>query len=1033
MRNTATKPDRIKCSWKITALVTLGILVISLFHLSPLLGYFNQAIPFSYVPYTGYDRMPLVPGDHLQFYYWSWIMVDNLFGPSQFFTNPYEFNTFLSAGTPVFANFPFSLLYVAFYPLGPVSAYNILVIISYVLAGLFAFLLAREVLEDWLPALPAAFLYAFLPFRAAQTLSGHLNGFVAFLVPMCLFCLERGFKRKSWFWGLLAGFSVFIMSLMEGHLVYYTTLFLGLYLPLRIAFYLKESPAEDAAKKPEGGLAFIPLAVGLVVGVAAHLQEVRAGRVDFVSVWLASSLFVYMVSALSAWLLGSWLITSLTGLDLAKARRLAARSMLPLAVLGLYPLQVLVSIPRLGTLLSLAAVLGSSWLLLPALWRNRRRTSIPWARLAPVWTTAFGVAAGAAYMMHIKSKVFNASIASKGRTLEEVKLFAPTIKDFFDASNIHVEGFLYLGLGIPLLALAAIILMAAFRQGARPKAYLAGIWAALAVLLSILCMGPRLPGVHLYAFLYKYMPFFNFPRVPGRLFLYAALMFMLLACWGLKQLLPIRAPKRRSAALAAMALALAAFFTWDLWPPLKPGICLIPPPGPIEQGVRAHLPTGPNAEKRLLGLPIWPGDSHQSSAYEYIITNTRALTINGYAPVTPSAYRDKIYWPLDPLNRGETSAEILELLKKNKVGLIAFMDDEQIYPRKISPYPPSLARKRLLSANAVSYLGQAGNCFFMGVDHKAPPGPPAGRVTSLVTSLWEAHFLRCGTGRLVEDKHASGWGLLFKQPATPLGPLGPRLERFRGNVAVAKAGLDEPGALSYGPYQTFPSGSYTAYFRLRRGKGGGAPGHIDVSAESGKIVLAKSDLTPELLPPDEKWHDVAIDFGLDKSRRLELRTYFNGKSDLALDVVLVKFADRAGMADFYPAAELWRQTGDLAKDDRVPGGQAVKAKAGWHPPLYLMHGPQQTLEPGSYRAGFRLAKDGDSPPKGPLTAELVVATDLGQRVLGHRMVQSGQLGGDYRDFTVDFKIPRRCEIGLRVLYREGADLLLAGANIKRLP
>ena len=957
-------------------------------------------------------------------------MVDNLFGPSAFFTNPYEFNTFLSAGTPVFANFPFSLLYVAFYPLGPVSAYNLLVIISYVLAGLFAFLLAREVLDDWLAAIPAAFLYAFLPFRAAQTLSGHLNGFVAFLVPACLFCLERGFRRKSWFWGLLAGFCVFVMSLMEGHLVYYTTLFLGLYLPLRIAYYLKDTQAETGADKPGPSLALIPLAVGLVVGLAAHLQEVRVGRVEFFSIWLASSLSVYMLSALAAWLLGSWLITSFTGLTHGGAKRLAARAMAPLALLGLYPIQVLADIPRLGTILALASVLGSAVILLPALWKNRVRIRLPLGRLAPVWTTALGVAAGAAYMMHIKSKVFNASIASKGRTLDEVKLFAPTIKDFFNASNIHVEGFLYLGLGISLLALAALVLLAAFRRGSGPRAYLASIWAALAVLLSILCMGPRLPGVHLYAFLYKHMPFFNFPRVPGRLFLYAALMFMLLAGWGLKHIIRTTGTGKKTAVLA---LALAAFFTWDLWPPLKPGICLIPPPGPIEQTVKANLPTGPEADKRLLGLPIWPGDSHQSSAYEYIITNTRALTMNGYAPVTPSAYRDKIYWPLDPMNRGETSAGILKLLAKNKVGLIAFMDDEQIYPRKISPFPPSLARKRLLAAHAINYLGQAGNCFFMGVDYMAPPGPPASQVTSPVTSLWEAHFLRRNTGRLVEDKNASGWGLLFKQPSTPLGPLGPRLERFAGNVALAKAGRDKPGPISFGPYQTFPSGSYTAFFRLRRGVKGGMPGQIDISTDAGKKVLTRLELTPGVLPADGKWHDVALGFALDESRKLEFRTYFNGNSDLALDVVLVKFADRAKVAEFYPAAELWRQTGDLNKDDRVPGGQAVKAIAGWHPPLYLMHGPQQTLPPGKYRAEFRLAKDGEDAPQAPLAAELVVATDLGQRPLGHRPVKSGELGKDYKNFSVEFNLTRRCEIGLRVLYREGVNLLVAGAAVKRLP
>ena len=203
---------------------------------------------------------------------------------------------------------------------------------------------------------------------------------------------------------------------------------------------------------------------------------------------------------------------------------------------------------------------------------------------------------------------------------------------------------------------------------------------------------------------------------------------------------------------------------------------------------------------------------------------------------------------------------------------------------------------------------------------------------------------------------------------------------------------------------------------------------MEVCTDEGRRSLARNELDLNLLPADGRWHDVPLEFEVKGLTKLEFRTYFGGKSDLDLDVVLVSFADARVMGRFLPAADLWRQCGDLARDKEVEGGLAVEAKAGYTPSLYLMHGPQETCAPGAYRARFKLALTELAPAQAPVV-ELAAATDLGRRPLARRRVSAGDLARDYREVVLDFTVKRRCEVGLRVRYLGGASLRLAGVTL----
>jgi len=1005
-------------------LLALAVLGLALAQTHPLWLFLGEGIPYGYRVVPGYEVVPAMPGDHLQFLYWCWLLGDNLFGPSAFLTNPYEFNTFLTPnGLPGFANFPFSLLYVLFSPLGQAPAYNALVLVSYLLAGLCAYGLAAEVLKDRVAALPAGIIFALLPFRAAQVLSGHLYGFVAFLLPLMLYCLERGWRRASWLWGAGAGVCLVAMGLMEPHLVYYSALFLGLYVLLRLLLM----HLEDYLQAGGPGEALLALAGGLGAGVMAHVYLIRDGG-QFFSSGLGEALGLYAALALCLWLLASWLITALTTLTLARARTLAARGFLPWAGLALYALQLKLDIPYLGSVLLVLALVASLYLTLPPIWPHRKFALGIGRRWLPVWPLAVGLCLTVARMLLVKASNFDQSIAGQGRGLHEVLLFAPRLHDLLDINNPHMEKLVHLGWVLAGLSLLALTLLALARPIKARQASLAAIWAFLAALSGLLALGPTVKAAPLYELFYSIVPFFNFPRVPGRLIIFAVLMLSLLAGWAVREL--SGGPRRKAWLSAALSLALTTGLAWDLGWPARTGVSLLTAPGQVAAGVTSQMITGPGSPERLLGLPIWPGDSHQSSVYELLITQTRAQMVNGYSPVVPRSYVKQVFQPLYALDLGMVDKTALENLDKLAVKLVTFHDDSLVYSPKVCPYPPALARQRLMASGAFFYVARHGNIFLLSLKSGARPDPAPGKIISPVTSLWEAEDMPRETGELLEEKEASGWGLLFLDAVREGQPLPPRRPRAAGNVVRARAGQHKAGFLCFGPYKAFPPGSYVASFRLRRpqDKPAASPGWVEVSADKGQRALGKLSLSRDILPADGAWHDVKIPFNLPVITELELRSFFTGQEDLDLDVITVEFAESLPADGFYRAQDMWRETGELIGDRWVEGGMAVEGRAGRNPPLNLMQGPQKTYDPGRYLVSFRLAKSGQASGK-EAAAHLVVATDLGLRPLADKYVKAEELTEVYQDFNLELDLKRRCELGLRVKFLGVASLRLAGASV----
>jgi len=86
---------------------------------------------------------------------------------------------------------------------GAVVAWNLLVLLTFVLAGLAGLAWLRELGLDRRAAAVGGLVFAIAPYRVEQTV-GHLLGPIAVLLPLALFGFERGLRRSP-VWHALAG------------------------------------------------------------------------------------------------------------------------------------------------------------------------------------------------------------------------------------------------------------------------------------------------------------------------------------------------------------------------------------------------------------------------------------------------------------------------------------------------------------------------------------------------------------------------------------------------------------------------------------------------------------------------------------------------------------------------------------------------------------------------------------------------------------------------------------------------------------
>lgn len=984
-------------------IVCLFFLILSLIDTYPLINYLNKGMPYSPYPEKGHEISYMVHGDYLQLYYNLWLFKDALSGNIPFLTNPYEF----SVGEGYMPSFnsqflPMSFFFAIFSVFGGITAYNILVILSYVLTGLSGYLLVKLYTGSWQSALLAGIVLSLFPYRTAQLLAGHPNGFLLFLIPLTIYLLERSFKNGSILASLGAGLSIISISFLEGHFHFYTFLFLSFFLPWRLFFTLDEKSKEISAGQNKINLNDIDIKDAIIVFSAGVLSEISIILVKSNPPILRDPIFytlmVFPFLLIGIWILYSRLFSLAFKVPFKRSLKEDAITYFPLLLFILYLIRFVSRVEHLGKGIAIIAIGGvialKGYRLLkikgiirdrffeayPILKKRFFRTILPFllmCSLTVVWA------------LYTRSHI-ETSIAAEGRPLTQIMKYSPEISDIFKRHNRAVEKNIYFGL-IPF-SLACLGLFIKRMEGRRNILF----FGSLFTVGLILSFGPNLgPYIYLYNILYDHLPFFNYPRVAGRMITITTVMMVVLSGYGLKWLIErVQGDKGSGEQDARYKMHDARYkISWirnpaswiilifigiliDFLPFGLRGISITSKGNAVYEEVRKNL-----GDKKVLEIPIWPGDSAWSSVYQYYVTLYRYHMINGYDPGVSKRYVEEIFGRLYPLDFGELRKEEHQFLKDLNVKYIVMHEEE--FPRKVSPFPFRSSLDNMKRSPYVKFAKKDGPIYLFELNHDVRSGEsPYFKITSPVGGVYQSETMPRLVGTIVKDEEASG-----------------------GEAAFGKRGIGE-GWLQYGPYRTYPTGKYIALFRLKIGDkvSEGEVAVIDISSRLSERVLNKKVINARDFQ-GRGYQDFILPFSVSSPQSLEFRVYYKGITDILVDYTYILSSDEKDPRWSYRSEDLFHLP------DRIEG-------------------PTRRYQKGEYVATFYLKTEDANIISNTITIEVLMESGvIEKKTLSGKVSQKVS---EYAPLSLRYRLDRDAFVDFKIISKDMTKVELKEIEIKRV-
>lgn len=213
----------------------------------PLATHLRDGIPYGYDADPLYATAPMYEGDHLQNYYHFGLLKHAATGHIPWFSNPLEFAAERDSGRVFMYGLPISLLYLPVAFISMPLAYNLLLILSFGLAGASMYLWASWLTGSRAGGIVAALVFNFFPLRLVELFGGHPSGLVAFLFPLTLYYFDMAIARRSAKDGAIAGVLALIGAVQYLYLSYYLLMFLMAYIPWRMFPALMRPSLTDGA------------------------------------------------------------------------------------------------------------------------------------------------------------------------------------------------------------------------------------------------------------------------------------------------------------------------------------------------------------------------------------------------------------------------------------------------------------------------------------------------------------------------------------------------------------------------------------------------------------------------------------------------------------------------------------------------------------------------------------------------------------------------------------------------------------------
>ncbi len=128
-------------------------------------------------------------------------------------------------------------------------------------------------------------------------------------------------------------------------------------------------------------------------------------------------------------------------------------------------------------------------------------------------------------------------------------------------------------------------------------------------------------------------------------------------------------------------------------PSMTPGLCRLDFAQPAYAEVSADAAKAGHPA-HAMAVPLWPGDAHDSSLYQYYASLYRIRLINGYSPKVGRDYVENVFYRFESVNAGCLNDGQLDELLSRGVRYIILHEDH--FPDKASPFPVAYAISRFL-------------------------------------------------------------------------------------------------------------------------------------------------------------------------------------------------------------------------------------------------------------------------------------------------------------------------------------------------
>ncbi|NQU39097.1 MAG: hypothetical protein HQ523_04010 [Lentisphaerae bacterium] len=435
-------------------------------------------------------------------------------------------------------------------------------------------------------------------------------------------------------------------------------------------------------------------------------------------------------------------------------------------------------------------------------WRNRRW----WGRMIVACLPVVLVLGGLMLAGRAAQGDIVDSMGTHGRSWMEVALCSPWPRGLVARGGAGADHALYLGLVLPVLLLVGLLAQLVscrydpVRQWRRTLAHVLLVLSVSGIV--ILALGTRGPfDGYFMELVRRLVSPYALIRQPLKILIILPPLLAVLALLSLESLADLLG--RRRALLTAGSVVLLATML-DYNSQIKPGVCLLD----REQGAYAAVAADAKDAPRALVLPIWPGDSSWSSLYEHYVSLYHIRMLNGYAPVPPMGYSEKVALLHDPANVGRLAAPQIEDMERRGIEYIILHEDA--FPEQVSSYAVAFTLHRLLIHPRLELLKQDENIWafkLLKTPRTVLPALPDWPLffPSRYSSFEIEHF-QSDPSAVVREEGASGDHLLSLPPQGPTAMIGPimlwqshdtaLLLRVRGNGSLRLELQDASGEIT---------------------------------------------------------------------------------------------------------------------------------------------------------------------------------------------------------------------------------------------